>query len=431
MARLRDLIDATPWVDTHEHIVEERRRLAGPLTIPDADVIPRGWTGLIVHYCSPELVSAGLPPDAPAVLFGEDASPLEKWELAAPYLERSRATGYVHAVDLTTERLFGLRLARDTVEEIDGRLRELQVPGYYEQILRTANITRCQVHSLEVEVFCETATPDLLQQDLSLVPLALGSCPEAEDASGIEVGTLDDYLAVVDWCFERYARRAVAAKCFWAYLRPLAIAVPETPPRREFERLRAGTADLRDQRLVEDFLFQRCVDLATDCGLPVKMHLGYLDGNRQPQLQWVRDHVNAVGRIVDANPRTSFVLMHMAWPHQEELLALAKHLPNANVDLCWAWILSPIATAAFVERFLTTAPASKLLCFGGDYFTIEPVIGHAEIARRGLQHALEQLVARGWLRLEDALRLVPTLMHGNAERLFPPRLADGTQLPAS
>lgn len=43
------------------------------------------------------------------------------------------------------------------------------------------------------------------------------------------------------------------------------------------------------------------------------------------------------------------------------------------------------------------------MCFGGDYATVENVVGHAELARRGLQGALEDLLAADWLTLEEAL----------------------------
>lgn len=431
---LRSLIDATPWVDTHEHLVEERQRLrSGGYTFPElmtggSLTIPSSWTALLVDYSLQDLASAGMPRSAIAELTREERSPVEQWDAAAEYLQAARATGYLRAVDLTTERLFGMRLSRETCEAVDARLRALRVEGYYAHVLcDVSNVARAQVHSIECDPFCETQTPELLQQDLALVPLAMGRHAPAEQASGIEVGSLDDYLAVLEWCFERYAARAVAAKCVWAYLRPLAVDVPDVPPRREFLRLREGIADLRERRRVEDFLFQRCVDLATAAGLPVKLHLGYLAANGDRRLRHVYDHVRDVTPIVQANPRTTFVLMHMAWPQQEQLLALAKHQPNVVVDLCWAWILAPLATEDFVQRFLTCVPATKLLCFGGDYLVVENVVGHAEIARRGLQAALERLVARGWLTSDAALALVPLLMHGNAERIFPPRLADGSE----
>jgi predicted TIM-barrel fold metal-dependent hydrolase len=117
-------------------------------------------------------------------------------------------------------------------------------------------------------------------------------------------------------------------------------------------------------------------------------------------------------------PQNRFVLMHMGWPYQEHMLAVAKHLRNVVVDLCWAWILAPWSTADFVCRFLTTAPSTKLLCFGGDYMTVESIVGHAELARRGLQAALERLVQADWFSADQALAAAPELMRGNAYRVF-------------
>lgn len=86
-------------------------------------------------------------------------------------------------------------------------------------------------------------------------------------------------------------------------------------------------------------------------------------------------------------PDTTFVQMHLGDPCQEQILALAKHYTNAVVDLCWAWIINPVATERFVRDFLVIAPANKLLTFGGDYIPVEPVVGPAAIARQGLTRA--------------------------------------------
>jgi hypothetical protein len=430
---LREAIDATPWIDTHEHLVEERFRL-GPETYSFTEppeglrtVLPADWSSLLVNYALNDLVVAGLPPIGAEQLLGSELSALEKWDLAEPYLKASRHTGYLRAVDISTERLFGHSLARETCEEIDGELRALRVEGYYERVLReVANVSHCHVNTLEADPFCETHSPDLLRQDLAIGALATGRHEAMEQASGTEVSTLDDYLQVVEWCFDRYGDQAVALKCAWAYQRPLAVLPPASPPRTEFDRLRCGIADPADQRLVEDFLFQRCLDLATQAHLPVKIHLGYLDGTGHRQFGHTLDHVRDIIPIVQGNPDTTFVLMHAAWPQQEQLLALAKHQPNVVLDLCWAWIVGPVATRDFLTRALTTVPATKLLCFGGDYSIVENVVGHAEIARRGLQAALEQLIDDRWLTTDDALALVPLLMNGNAERIFPPGLSPRT-----
>jgi hypothetical protein len=434
---LGELIDATPWVDTHEHLVEEWRRLQPDgFTLRPASggsvTVPADWFGLLIGYASADLRLAGLSAAAEDGLVGSEWSLLEKWDAIEPSFGAARNTGFVRAVDLSIDRLVGLRPSRETCEEIDARLRALRAPGYYAHVLRdVANVAYCHVNTAEDDPFCETQSPDLLCQDLGLYPLVCGQHPAVEAASGIAVGSLDDYLSVIEWCFERHAARAIAVKCVWAYQRSLAVDVPVAPPRREFERLRAGTADVAERRRVEDFLFQRCVELATDAGLPVKLHLGQLGAVQLVQYDHVFDDVRDVVSLVQANPRTTFVLMHLAWPQQEQLMALAKHHPNVVVDLCWSWILAPRSTQDFLERALTTLPASKLLCFGGDHLMVENVVGHAEIARRGLQGALEALIARGWLTPADAAALVPQLMHGNAEQIFPdrgPRVGAGAAL---
>ncbi len=82
------------------------------------------------------------------------------------------------------------------------------------------------------------------------------------------------------------------------------------------------------------------------------------------------------------------------------------------------WIINPIAAKDFLKKYLVTAPANKILTFGGDYRYVEQVLGHAVIARQGIALALSELVEEGWLSLDDALELVDPIMHGNARRIF-------------
>jgi uncharacterized protein len=425
VSEIRDAIWATPWLDTHEHLVEERDRLGdGDFCFNDATsdtvaCVPAGWTALIAQYAVDDLISAGMPER----LFGAAAqmAPTAAWDALAPYLEAVRATGYLQAVDLTTEALFGLRLARDSCERIDDGLRRLRTPGYYRRVLgEVANVERCQVHNIDADhdPFRLSDQPDLLDQDISLYPMVTGRHDRLEELAGIEVRDFHDYLAVIDWCFDRYAPAAVAAKCLWAYYRPIGLGEPASVTTSAFSRVRGGNADLHEHRLVQDACFRHCVRQATERGLAVKLHTGYLAGNRNPQLAGVFDHMADLARLAIELPDTQFVLMHMGWPGQEAAIALAKHLPNVVIDLCWSWIASPLSTRDFVCRFLTTAPSTKLMCFGGDYIAVENVVGHAELARRGLALALEQLVADGLISLDAAAAMVAPLMRGNARRLF-------------
>lgn len=424
---LADIIRSTPWIDTHEHLVEERRRLSGETYLctnmmDEEETIAAGWPCLLSHLVVDDLVTAGLPASTAIRLRRGELDPAESWTAVAQYFESARNTGYIRSVDLTTQRLFSLTLSRDTCEEIDDCCRALCKEGYYAYILKEiANVDRCQVQSIEDDLFCETRSPELFDQDITLTRLTTGTHPRAELMSGIDVGNLDDYVSVLDWCFSEFGHRAVAVKSQWAYLRPLAVGHLDAPPRRAFARLRGGTDDLADRRAVEDFLFRRCLDLATSYALPVKLHVGSLAGAWDPQLSGVFGAVEDITPLVQEYRRTQFVIFHMAWPQQEQLLALAKHQPNVVVEMSWAWMSAPRSAVDFVERFLTTVPASKLLCFGGDSATIENVVGNAELARRGLLAALTSLVTADWLTADVAIELVPALMRGNAERIFPNR----------
>lgn len=110
--------------------------------------------------------------------------------------------------------------------------------------------------------------------------------------------------------------------------------------------------------------------------------------------------------------------MHIGYPYDEEMIALAKHYSNAYIDMCWSWIINPLACKEFVKKFIVTAPINKLLPFGGDYIPVEPVLGHAEMARMGLAQASAELVSERWLLMGDALDLVEPILNGNARRLF-------------
>jgi hypothetical protein len=86
--------------------------------------------------------------------------------------------------------------------------------------------------------------------------------------------------------------------------------------------------------------------------------------------------------------------------------------------MCWSWIINPVAAKDFLKKYLVTAPANKILTFGGDYIPVEPVLGHAAIARRGIALALSELVEEGWMSLAGALELTDAIMHQNARMIF-------------
>jgi len=154
----------------------------------------------------------------------------------SPYWARCRNTGYAQVLRETISLLYQVSdLSQDTVELVSHRLCGLIRPGFYRHVLnKVANISYCQVHSREAPVFCETKDPALLSQDLVFTGLALARNLEDLSApAGIAVKRLSDWLAVIDWYFEKYAARAIALKNHAAYARNL-----------DFEQVDLKRADL-------------------------------------------------------------------------------------------------------------------------------------------------------------------------------------------
>jgi len=293
--------------------------------------------------------------------------------------------------------------------------------GYYAHVLHdVAGVESCQVNSLD-RTFRVTEYPDLLFQDISTLPLGSElNLDTLRRETGLPIHSLDDCYQAVDWYFESYGQQAVATKNQSAYMRRLNYAnVPAEEAAPIIERLAEGQDITATERTaVCDHLWRYSVTKSTAFGLPVKLHTGYFAGTGRMPLDQVSMNLKDLCPILQDFPTTKFVLMHITYPYQDELIALAKQYANVYVDLCWAWIVNPAATMRFVKEFLMAVPANKIFTFGGDYTAVENVVGHAAIARHGLAQALSELVDEGWMDEQEALALVEPLMRGNAWNVF-------------
>ena len=422
-SRYRDLcreVFNTRFIDTHEHLVEERERLQKPLA---PHISCDDWALLCGHYLNSDLLVAGMPKDALDQFLSPEVAPEAKWTLVAPYWPAVKNTGYGQAVRLAIRELYGVEeLSAATVRKVQAGYEKTRRPGFYQRILRElAGIESCQVNRLGREPFRLSDMPELLMQDISIVGMFAGpSFDQFAPPTGITVKSLADWHQVIKWWFTRYSRYAVAVKSQQAYSRDIDYArVPPEQAEPVFDRvLRKERVNAEERKRLEDHLFWYAVDQATAHGLPVKLHTGYYAGQNSMPLSRLQRNAGSAAELCRLAPDTRFVFMHICYPYYEEILAVAKQWSNAYVDMCWSWIISPLAAKEYLKKHIVTAAANKLLPFGGDYIPVEPVLGHAIIARRGIAQALTELVAEGWLKPADAMELVPRIMNGNARELF-------------
>jgi predicted TIM-barrel fold metal-dependent hydrolase len=418
----------TPLIDTHEHLIEEKERLQGATSprVPCDD-----WALLFSHYLNSDLLTAGMPQADMERFLSSKVDPAAKWKLVAPYWPAVKNTGYAQAVRLAIQELYGVEdLSAATIEKVQAGYEKTRRPGFYKRILEEmARIESCQVNCLTGEPFKKSDMPALLMQDLSIVGMFAGpNLRQYASPTGIEVKGLSDWHRVIDWWFDRYANYAVAAKSQHAYSRDLDYArVPAERAEPVFKKvLQNEPVAAEERKAMEDHLFWYAVDRATQHGLPVKLHTGYYAGQNTMPLSRLRQNAGSAAELCRLSPDTKFVFMHICYPYYEEILAVAKQWTNAHVDMCWSWIINPLAAKDYFKKHIVTAPINKLLPFGGDYIPIEPVLGHAILARRGITQALSELVAEGLLKVNDAIDLVEPILHGNAWQLF--RLAQKTEV---
>jgi|SRR5580700_340025 hypothetical protein len=421
IARVRELVDATHLIDTHEHLLEEADRLANrhpSLGCGD-------WSVLLSHYTCADLCSSGLPEGVRERFCKEEVPPEQKFRWIERYWKHVRHTGYGQAVRLSLQGLYGESdLTLETVPRIAEKYSDYLRPGFYDELLRQRSlIDHCQVNSVQSLVFKLTSRPDLLRQDIDITELCR---PEGfaavEKEFAVSANGLDEWLAVIDKLFAQFAPLAVAVKCFLAYFRRLDFAPPDrTKAEQAFTvHQRSGALSSEQSKVLGDFLFDWCLNRAQDHRLPVKIHTGYHDSNNRMPLHWVSKNVGDLCEIFRAYPATNFVLFHIGYPYQNEVLAVAKQYSNVVVDMCFAWIVDPLSSTSFLKAFLTTVPANKLFSFGGDYIPVELVHGHARLARMGIARALSDLIEEGWLGESDAPHLIECIMRRNAEEFFSP-----------
>lgn len=240
---------------------------------------------------------------------------------------------------------------------------------------------------------------------------------------GLEVASLDDYLAVLDRLF-RVAKEkgAVCLKTTKAYERTLRFEdVPRERAAWVFGRPRSELS-AQEVKDFQDFVMWRLVELSVRYDLPFQIHTGHgrLQGSNPLLLV----------DLVEANPRTKFILFHGGYSRVGETGAIVlRHGSHVWVDSVWLPTISPTMARRALHEWLEVMPSDRLM-WGADCNHAEGIYGATVTTRRVLVEVLAEKVERGELLEEHALRIGRQVLRGNALKLFPQlqsRLRDGPE----
>jgi len=227
----------------------------------------------------------------------------------------------------------------------------------------------------------------------------------------LPVKSLDDYLVVLDrLCQDAKQSGTVALKNVLAYERTLRFdRVPNERAAVAFGRPR-GELTSEEIKDFEDFIMWRLAALSAKHDLPFQIHTGHarIQGSN-PML---------LVELINANPKTKFVLLHGGFPWVSEAGLIAMRSPNVWLDSVWLPTLSYSIAKRSYQQWLEMIPSNRIM-WGSDTFQAEGVYGATEFTRQCLAEALAEKVQRGELREEHAIRIGTQIMRENALELFP------------
>jgi len=235
-----------------------------------------------------------------------------------------------------------------------------------------------------------------------------------------KIKTLSDWLEVINWWFEKYAKNAVGVKIGIAYFRRLDFTktTVETANPLFSKKVEGKTLSETEEKTLQDFLFWYVVDLATKNKLSVKFHTGHQAMNNFMNLENVMLNPADCVSLCRLSPETKFIFFHISYPYYEPMISLTKHYSNAIIDMCWSWTGNPLASKDFLKKYIVTSPLNKIMVFGGDELYVENIIGHAKVARKGISLALSELVENKWISENDAVVIAERIMRKNAEEIY-------------
>ena len=412
---LREFVAASPLCSTHEHTEFEQAFAACATDVLD---------NIFNNYVLADLATAGAAPAViDALIDRSNPDVRSRFDAVANAWEATRFTGYGRAATLTAKLLYGMdELNADRIETAQTAVSNVGQKGERLRLLRDlANLDHVQIDHFDRHVPAEALGQDFFFYDINVCRFCNGT-PDLEalrEETGIEVEGLDDLTEAMAKVFEMNADIAVAVKSQHAYHRTL---LWQSRSRGEAESalqiwMQEGNGTPYDIRqCLGDWLWARTVELSEAHSLPFKIHTGYHAGWGTMNAEFIRSaHLCDLLRTY---PKARFLLMHIAYPYDGELIAMAKHFPNVAVDLCWAWSINPRAAAEFVRRFLHAVPANKLFAFGGDNKNPAGSVGYAMQTRDWLARALESEVEDRHLTEREAIDLAERLMMRNQYEYF-------------
>jgi predicted TIM-barrel fold metal-dependent hydrolase len=411
--RIKEYIDTLRIVDTHEH-------LADPSLVKKSNMLD--FFLLLHHYYYDDLVSSGLPDSIFNLLFNKPLKPKEKWRLIEPYWKNSFNTGFNRVALLASKHLFGIGdINESTVDALSANIIRAYDGNWYNHVLKEL----CRIDYIIEDGDYLRMKNDYIKYAKRFTSwLSVRSKHRIDSLATKQVDpifTLEDFVKSMRVTFENAVTNGmVAVKINEAYNRTLSFDNVKTDAvRKIFRGLVSGNEDhfisQANAKPLQDYMFRQLMDLAKEYKMPVVFHTGLQAGkgnminNSNPTL---------LANIFKEYPEINFALFHGSYPFGGELSTLAKTYKNVYIDMNWTYAISPSYSERYLNEWLETVPASKIMAFGGDYTNVENIYGELLIARQVITNVLVSKVRDSYFTEAEAKTVAKMILYDNAMKFY-------------
>ncbi len=426
---IKEAVDKVRIVDTHEHLLQEKERIAKK---PDLFEI------LLAQYTSSDLVSSGMSLEELEKVRDPRLSLEERWKIFKPFGEMIQNTGYTRAINIAVRDLYGVDgISKDTYKKLASRMEEANKLGLYQWILKDKS-------GIDISILDSLSAPLEDVDRRFFAPVArfddFVMAKERMDFEtlgkrcGKPIHSFSDFIQALELEFNKASKMIAGVKIGLAYMRKLRF---DKISQREAEEVFANIFNqeffkvekpitinskevpeglsLKETKPLQDFMVHKIIQLAEKKSLPIQIHTGIQEGNENII---TNSNPTLLTNLFREYQKVRFDIFHGSYPYTGELTVLAKTFQNVYIDMCWLHIISPYRARQALAEWLDTVPWNKIFGFGGDYIHAEGVYGHSVIARENISRVLTEKVEEGSLTEKQAVHLAQKLLRDNAYEFF-------------
>ncbi len=336
-----------------------------------------------------------------------------------PFLKETRNTAYQRASLFAASDIYGIKdINDDTYALLSQKIREASKPGLYKKILKDKGKIELSILDLGHQRFDKDFYRHVERFEQFVQISSISEIKEIGNGYQVDVQSLDDFIKALRIAFEEGVNYGmVGVKSALAYKR---IIKYDNTTRKQaqvvFSKLTQKETMPKDEiKDLQDFMMHRVLDLADEYELPVQIHTGLQAGNGNYITNSKPTHLI---NLFMEYPHVNFCIFHSSYPYGGELSVLAKNFPNVFIDMCWTPVISPAYSIRYLDEWLETVPANKIMVFGGDYSVVELAYAHSVFARRIVSKVLIEKVRSGYMSEEEAKHIAKKILRENALEIF-------------